>query len=225
VIAWELLDSAVVPGDSSVLRLLRRGTEYSIRVDHRDLMSSVVHGSEEALADLACGPVAKRPGVRVLVGGLGCGYTLAAALKCLGAEAQVVVAEVVPAVVAWNRQYLGHLAGQPLLDPRTEVHEGDVGALLRKAVGAFDAVMLDVDNGPNALTRGSNEWLYSPVGLASIRQALRPGGVLAVWSAAPDRSFTSRLRRGDYVVEEVEARARGNKGGRKHYIWVAKRRD
>ncbi len=151
------------------------------------------------------------------------GYTLAAALRSLGPDAEVVVAEVVPAVVKWNRGPLAHLAGSPLEDPRARVVEQDVASLIQAESNHFDAILLDVDNGPRALTRAGNSWLYSPAGLAAAMATLTSGGVLAVWSAWPDRSFTSRLGRAGFQVEEVSVRARGQKGGRKHHLWMATR--
>lgn len=219
--AWVILDSAKVPSDRSVVRLYKRGREFLIRVDDRELMASGVHGSEDALAQEACTRIGSRPAPRLLIGGLGMGYTLAAALRHLNPDAVVVVAEVVPAVVAWNRGPLAHLAGSPLEDPRVQVIETDVAALLRRAGSPYDAILLDVDNGPRALTCARNGWLYSPAGLDAASAALTPGGVLAVWSAWPDRSFTSRLNRAGFNIEEVSVRSRGSKGGRKHNLWMA----
>lgn len=228
MLAWEMLDSATVPGDTAVLRLCRRGHEYSIRVDARELMGSAVHGSEDALATLAWDRIRPRPNAAVLIGGLGMGYTLAAALKVLEPDASVHVAELVPAVVAWNRGVLGHLAGNPLADSRVVVHERDVTLLLSKRhvsnrPDAWDAILLDVDNGPKALSRQDNQWLYSPQGLVALHRSLSPGGVLAVWSAAPDKSFSSRIQRAGFSVEEVQVRARGERGGPKHTVWFGKK--
>lgn len=222
---WVIVDSATVPSDDNVVRLYRRGDEYSIRVESSELMASGVHGSEDALAQEACARLRNREAPRILIGGLGMGYTLAAALRCLGADAEVVVAEVVPAVVKWNRGPLAHLAGAPLEDPRVQVLETDVALVLQSAEGLYDAVLLDVDNGPRALTSAGNSWLYSPAGLDAALAALARGGVLAVWSAWPDRSFTSRLNRAGFLVEEVSVRSRGARGGRKHVIWLAGRKD
>jgi len=218
---WVILDSAEVPSDRNVVRLYQRGQEFLIRVEDRELMASGVHGSEDALAQEACKRIGARPAPRLLIGGLGMGYTLAAALRHLGSDAVVVVAEVVAAVVAWNRGPLAHLAGSPLEDPRVQVIETDVAQLLRRADSPYDAILLDVDNGPRALTCASNGWLYSPAGLDAASAALTPGGVLAVWSAWQDRSFTSRLGRAGFHVEEVSVRSRGSKGGRRHNIWLA----
>ncbi|MGM0914103.1 MAG: spermidine synthase [Pseudomonadota bacterium] len=220
---FETIGTASIPGKGSELRLLQRNDEFSIRIAGApgELMNTRLHGSEDALAELACRRVADRPQARVLVGGLGMGFTLAAALKVLGAEAEVVVAELVPGVVEWNRGPLGNAAGNPLADPRTRVSIGDVGELLRREPGGFDAIMLDVDNGPEGLTRRENDWLYSPEGLATAQQALRPDGVLAVWSAGQDPAFTERLRRVGLLVETVTVRAQRPGKGARHCIWLA----
>lgn len=221
-----LLDHAPIPGSGDELRLYADGGHFSIKIASlkggggSELMSTRMHGSEDALAEVACTRIAARPGVRVLIGGLGMGFTLAAALARLGADARVTVAELVPAVVAWNRDALGAHAGHPLADPRVEVHEGDVGNLVRAGRAGWDAILLDVDNGPQGLTRRANDALYDEAGLAGAWRALRPGGVLAVWSAHPDRAFTERLRRCGFDVEEVPVRAHGGKGSR-HRIWLA----
>lgn len=220
---WELLDTAQVPGDGGELRLYRRGDEFSIRVDGRELMNSFAHGSEDALAELACARIAHRPRASVLIGGLGLGYTLAAALSHLKSKARVVVAELVPAVVKWNRGPLADLAGHPLKDPRVRVHQGDVAELLRSEHRAFDAVLLDVDNGPVGLTHEDNDFLYTEAGLFTAYSTLRPKGVLAIWSAGPDRAFTRRLQGVGFDVEEIPVRARGRRGGWRHTIWLAAR--
>jgi spermidine synthase len=187
------------------------------------LMSSRAHGTEELLAEVACARVAGRAAAQVLVGGLGMGFTLAAALRHLGPDARVEVAELVPALVAWNRGPLARVAGRPLDDPRVSMRDADVADVLRARSHAFDAILLDVDNGPNGLTRASNDWLYSPAGLCVARGALRDEGVLGVWSVAPDRAFARRLRNGGFDVEERTARARSTRGGR-HTLWFATRR-
>jgi spermidine synthase len=223
MIPWELLDGAQVPGNGEELRLYRRGEEFSIRVDSRELMNSRVHGSEDALAELACARVADRTCPRVLIGGLGMGYTLAAALHRLAAEARVIVAELVPAVVAWNRGPLADLAGHPLQDSRVTVREVDVARILKVEHRLYDAILLDVDNGPEGLTLKSNDWLYARAGLDAAFAALRPEGVLAVWSTIPNRVFAERLRRVGFEVDEIGVRARGPRGGRRHTIWIAGR--
>ena len=230
--AWELLDSEEVPrspgapetGRASVMALMRRGHEFVIRVDGRELMGSHVHGSEDALADLAFERLGARAAPRVLVGGLGMGFTLAAALRGVGPEGAVVVAELVPAVVRWNRGVLGAVAGNPLADPRASVHAGDVADAMRHPPQPWDAILLDVDNGPSGLTRASNNWLYTPEGLETAHRGLAPGGILGVWSAFPDAAFTRRMERAGFAVEVVEVRARGGKqGGQRHVIWFGTR--
>ncbi len=217
---WELIDSAAVPDEGKDLRLYRRGEEFSIKAGYSELMNSRVHGSEDALAELACQRIANRPQARVLIGGLGMGFTLAAALQQLGPNAEIIVAELVPAVVAWNRGPLSSLAGHPLDDARVTVHEGDVAQLIRSQRAAYDAILLDVDNGPEGLTCKENDSLYSPAGLGAASAALRPGGVFGVWSISPDQAFTKRLRRSGFTVEEIRVRARGSHGGGRHMIWL-----
>jgi spermidine synthase len=220
---WILLDSAQVPGNGGELRLYRRGNEFSIKIVGRgELMNSRVHGSEDALAEHTCARLAGCLKPQLLIGGLGMGFTLAAALRHAGDQAQVVVAELVPAVVAWNRGLLGEQAGHPLRDPRVIVREGDVARLLIAGQQAYDAILLDVDNGPEGLTRRENDWLYSTNGLNAAYAVLRPRGVLAVWSAGPDQAFMQRLRKVGFEVDEVRVRAHGSKGAR-HIIWLAKR--
>ena len=223
MIPWVFLESAQVPGNGGELGLYRRGDEFSIRVGNRELMNSRVHGSEEALAEMACARIAGRLAPRILVGGLGMGYTLAAALRALGIEGSVTVAELVPAVVAWNRGPLSGLAGHPLQDGRVTVQEVDVAQVLRAASQAYDAILLDVDNGPEGLARKENDWLYARPGLEAAHTALRPAGVLAVWSAAPHQVFAQRLRRVGFAVDEVHVPARSSGKGRRHIIWLARR--
>lgn len=216
---WERLDRAEVPGGGGVMDLLRRGHELCIMVDGRELMSSRVHGSEDALADRAVDRLGARPGMRILVGGLGMGFTLAAALRRLPDDGEVVVAELVPEIIAWNHGPIGPIAGNPLHDPRAAARNEDVGAVIREAPRAWDAILLDVDNGPHGLTRPDNDWLYGWSGLEAARVALRPGGVLGVWSAAPDAVFSRRFARAGYKVDEEMVRERGSKGGRRHTLW------
>jgi len=220
MIRWELLDTAEEPGGAA-LHLYRRGAEYSIRVDRLELMNSRAHASEEALAGLACAALHGRAGLRILVGGLGMGFTLAALLKLLGPDARVEVAEVVPAVVDWNRGVLAHLSERALDDPRAAVVVDDVGRVLRARPAAWDAVLLDVDNGPAAFGRPGNDALYSPSGLAVAAKALCPGGVLAVWSADPNASFRRRLGDCGFEVEEHRVHRHGQRGPA-HVIWVAR---
>jgi len=220
---WVLLDSAPVPGNGGELRLYQRGEEFSIKIEgHGELMNSRVHGSEEALAEHACARLVECAQPRLLIGGLGMGFTLAAALRQTGDKARVMVAELVPEVVEWNRKLLGKHAGHPLDDPRVTVYEGDVARILRTGQQAYDAILLDVDNGPEGITHKDNDWLYSMDGLNEVYTALRPQGVLAVWSAGPDKKFLQRLRKVGFDVDEVRVRAHGSKGAR-YIIWLARR--
>lgn len=223
MIPWEHLDTAPIPGEAGTLRLMRRGSEFSIQLDRNELMNSRLSGSEEALARLSAERVAGEPAPRVLIGGYGMGFTLRAALACLPATAQVTVAEIVPAVLAWARGPMAELTGSSLDDPRVTIREADVAAVIRERPGAWDAILLDVDNGPDGLTRTANDRLYDAAGLGAARAALRPRGVLAVWSAHPDTAFTRRLGQAGFAVEEVATRARGKRGAR-HVIWLAGRR-
>ena len=226
MIPWTLIDTAKVPGDGGELRLLRRGAEFSIRLGYNELMNSRAHGSEEALAKIGCARIEDRAAPRILIGGLGMGYTLRAALDATSAKAHVVVAELVPAVVAWNRCPLADISQRSLADGRVRIREVDVASLLRTERSAYDAILLDVDNGPEALSHKTNDWLYDFAGLGAAKAALRPGGVLAVWSAGPDRNFTRRLRQVGFEVDEVRIRARGAGGGGAHHIvWIAARAD
>ena len=218
-----LLGTAALPGGGE-LRLIRRGEEFSIMLGANELMNSRLSGSEEELARIACARIAGRPRPAVLIGGLGMGFTLRAALAELPRAAEVVVAELVPEVVAWARGPMAPVFRGSLEDPRVRVEEADVAELIAAARAAYDSILLDVDNGPDGLTIAANDRLYSAAGLAAARSALRPGGVLAVWSSAPDKAFTGRLRQAGYAVEEVEARARGGGRGARHHLWFATRR-
>ena len=223
---WQLLGRAQTPGGGAEIVLYRRDSEFSLKADNRELMNSRVHGSEEALSRLGCQNLAKRPSARVLIGGLGMGYSLRTALDVLGEDAQVVVAELVPAVVEWNRGVLADLAGRPLEDGRTELHEADVVQLIKAARADYDAILLDIENGAEAMVRKGNNWLYSLPGLTATYAALRRGGVLGMWSAGPQPAFVNRLRRAGFEVDEVKVRARSGssrKGGGHHIIWIATR--
>jgi spermidine synthase len=213
-----------MPGGGE-LRLMQRGHEFSIMLGSTELMNSRLSGSEQALATIACGKIQQRSAPQMLIGGLGMGFTLRAALAELGPDAGIVVAELVPAVVAWARGPLAGLFGDSLADPRLTLHEGDVGPLIAASPARFDAILLDVDNGPEGLTRKANDDIYALQGLAAARAALRPGGILAVWSSGPDRGFTERLKRSGFSVEEIGIRANGARGGAKHVIWIATRRN
>jgi spermidine synthase len=217
--AWELLGRTRAP-DGTDMALTRRGSEYVILAGGRSLMSSRMHGSEEALATLTCGRVRMLEQPQVLIGGLGMGFTLRATLDLLPPDAAVVVAELVPAVVEWNRSPLGPLAGHPLKDKRVVVDVGDVAVTLRSNLGRFGAVLLDVDNGPAAFTASHNAGLYDDRGLAAARAALKIGGVLAVWSAWEDRRFEQRLRHGGFTVAVERLRGRLKKGGPRHTIFL-----
>ena len=203
------------------MTLQRRGEEYSLRVENFELMNSRQHDSEERLAEFAIDAAGRTSGASVLVGGLGMGFTVRAALDRLPADARVTVAELVPEVVQWNRDFLGHLAGRPLDDPRVRVEVGDVAAVLRRARDAYDVVVVDTDNGPEGTSHEGNDWLYSDAGLAVTKAALRRGGVFGVWSAFHSEPFTKRLRRAGFTVDVKFVRSRGKKGNR-HVIWVAK---
>ena len=220
---WELIDTAQIPGQGTELQLYQRDGEFSISIlGGGVLMSTWAHQSEEALAELPCHKIVDRNQPRVLIGGLGMGFTLAAALKNLGDNAEVVVAELVPGLVEWNRGALGKYAGNPLHDPRAQVRVGDVAKVLREKRQAYDAILLDVDNGPHAITRKKNNWLYTTDGLTESYRALRPKGILAIWSAGPDREFMQRLQKIGFKVKQVRVREHQNKGDL-HAIWFAER--
>ena len=204
------------------IRLVRRDDEYVMLANGRPLMSSRSHGSEEALATLGCGEVRRLTRPRVLVGGLGMGFTLRAVLDVLPSAAVVTVAELVPAVIQWNREPLAALAGHPLRDPRVGVEVADVGFTLRANCGRFDAILLDVDNGPSAFTVGANAGLYDNTGVAAAYAALCPRGTFAIWSAWEDTKFEQRLRAHGFAVQPVRVHARRkNKGGPRHTIFIA----
>ncbi|MDB5448673.1 MAG: hypothetical protein JWQ97_3990 [Phenylobacterium sp.] len=220
MIRWEHLDTAQIPGGGE-LRLMRRGAELSIMSGSIELMNSRLSGSEEALATLACAAIEARPKPKILIGGLGMGFTLRAALAALPPDAELVVAELVPAVIAWAGGPLAELFAGSLEDPRVRVREGDVAEVIAESRAAWDAILLDVDNGPGGLNRAANDLLYGAPALAATRRALRPGGILAVWSAAPDAPFVARLRRSGFAVEEKRVRATRSGRGARHLIWLA----
>lgn len=215
----EILGETLAP-DGAILRLTRRDTEYIILASGRSLMSSRMHGSEEALATFGCKQARTLEAPCVLIGGLGMGFTLRATLDLLPPDATVVVAEMVADVVEWNRGPLGPLAGHPLKDKRVRIEVGDVAATLKSSHGKFDAVLLDVDNGPTAFTASENGWLYSDRGIAAAYATLKMGGMLAVWSAREDRKFEQRLRYGRFAVQVEHVRARLKKGGPRHVIFL-----
>jgi spermidine synthase len=218
---WETLGRARL-ADGTELTLVRHPSEFAILVNGQTLMSSRMHGSEEALARLGCDRARTMRSPSVLIGGLGMGFSLRAALDTLPPTARVLVAELVPAVVEWNRGPLGMLAGHPLDDPRVQIEVGDVAATIRSSRARFDVVLLDVDNGPLAMTAASNAVLYTNQGIAAARAAVRPGGILAVWSATDDRPFEHRLRAGGFDVERPQVRGRLTRGPR-HTIVIARK--
>ena len=225
MLPWIHLETATAP-QGGTLRLLRRGDEFSIRLeDGNELMNSRLGGSEEALATLALDRLAGRRAPCVLIGGLGMGFTLRAAQSVMASDARLVVLEIVPDLIEWASQHMGKVFGDSLSDPRVEVKTGDVCATISEATEAFDAILLDIDNGPDGLTRADNDALYGEAGLRSARQALTTGGVLAVWSAAPDQSFTKRLSRCGFDVSVKTVRAGRTNRGTRHTIWYAVRTD
>jgi spermidine synthase len=221
MIPWEKLDTARVPGTDGELRLMRRGTEFSIMLGTNELMNSRLSGSEAALATLAAKKIEAVAKPHVLIGGLGMGFTLRAALAVLGGGARIVVSELVPAVVAWARGPMAKIFGDSLSDPRVSIRETDVTEIVQSSRAKFDAILLDVDNGPEGLTRQANDALYNSSGLKAAHAALRPGGVLAVWSSGPNASFSKRVAAVGFDVNEVQVRATGRGGGARHIIWIA----
>ena len=220
MIPWVQLGAARIP-DGGELRLMRRGAEYSIMSGAIELMNSRLSGSEKALATLVCERGGERQAARMLVGGLGMGFTLGAALSGLKSDATVTVAELVPTVVDWARGPMAAIFGESLDDPRVTIRVADVAAVIGEARAAYDAILLDVDNGPGGLNREANDGLYAPAGLAAAKRALRPGGVLAVWSAGPSPAFIRRLASAGYTAEEIAMRATGGRRGARHVIWLA----
>lgn len=222
MIPWEHIAEALAP-DGAKLELRKRADEFLIMAGGRDLMSSRDDGSSRALAELGCAHIHRDQPAQVLIGGLGMGFTLRAALDRTGPRATVVVAELVDAVAQWNREHLGSLAEHPLDDPRTELRLEDVRTSIAAGPSHYDAILLDVDNGPSALAHRGNQALYDRRGIARAREALRPGGVLGVWSFTDDSSFTRRLRKQRLAtkVHRVEGSRKGR--GRYHWVWVARR--
>jgi spermidine synthase len=216
-----LLASARIPGTATDMNLYRRGADHMILVDRDELMSSRMSGSEEALAELTADRLGARPRQHWLIGGYGMGFTLRAALRRVAADARVTIAELVPEIIDWARGPMADLSADCLTDPRTLIRIGDVADAIAQAPAGFDAILLDVDNGPDALVRPGNRRLYAPAGLAAARAALRPGGVLAVWSAGPDPGFTRTLGEAGFAVDEQIVRARSNGKGPRHHIWFA----
>ncbi len=219
----ELIGTAIVPGGEP-LRLFRRGGDFMIVLERNELMNSRMSGSEEALATMTCARLGTSTAPHLLIGGYGMGFTLRAALGALGNAARITVAELVPEIIAWAREPMAALTANCLDDPRVTIVEDDVATLIAAGANSYDAILLDVDNGPDGLTRRGNNRLYSMHGLEAARAALVRGGILAVWSAAPDTGFARRLRDADFAVEEVAVRARSNGKGPRHVIWFATKR-
>jgi spermidine synthase len=218
---WTQLGEAPIPNTDKSLILYQGKDDFFIKLSGGyELMSTRKHASEDALGSLPCKRLKQPHKARVLIGGLGMGFTLAAVLAQVGPEAEVTVAELVPEVMEWNSGPLGEYSGYPLNDPRTRVHVGDVAKLIRKSRACFDVIALDVDNGPEGLTKSANDWLYSMSGIAAAQSALSSNGILAYWSADPDQGFHDRLRQCGFMVEEVTVFAHGKKGAR-HTIWLA----
>lgn len=224
MIPWVELDKTTIPGESGTLRLKQRGAEFSIMLGTNELMNSRLSGSEEALAEFAAEKIAGRIAPVVLIGGLGMGFTLRAALATLPKDAKIIVAELVPAVVQWARGPMAEIFQGALDDPRVEIVEGDVVRLIAERAARFDAILLDVDNGPDGLTHAENDRLYSSEGLSFSRRALKKGGVLAVWSAHPDDRFTARMKKAGFQTEARTVRANAKKRGLKHVIWLGESR-
>ena len=223
IIPRELIGTADVPGGEP-LRLFRRGDDFMILLDRNELMNSRMSGSEEALATMTCQRLAGRKASRLLIGGYGMGFTLRAALAALKRDAHITLAELVPGIIDWARGPMARIAAGCLDDPRLRLVKGDVAELINAAQRGYDAILLDVDNGPDGLTRTSNDRLYSVRGLAAAKVALTPGGILAIWSAAPDNAFARRLSEAGFAVEEVAVPARRNGKGPRHIIWFATKR-
>lgn len=218
---WVHLDSADVPGGAIQLRLMQRGDEFSIMLGANELMNSRVSGSEQALAELAAERIVAKAKPKVLIGGLGMGFTLRAALRCFSQDAKIVVAEIVPEVIAWAQGPLAPVFQDCLEDQRVKIINADVGCLIKANRLDYDAILLDVDNGPDGLSREQNNGLYETAGLKAVRSALRPAGVLAVWSSGPSPDFTRRLSFAGFTIEEVRVRAREGGRGARHVIWIA----
>jgi spermidine synthase len=222
VIPREVVGIAEVPGGPP-LRLVRHGGDFIIMLDRNELMSSRMWGSETALGAMTCERLRDPAAARILIGGYGMGFTLRAVLQAVGTKARILVAELVPGIIEWARGPMAAMTGDCLDDPRVETRIEDVAGAIEAGRGGYDAILLDVDNGPDGLTRPANDGLYSPRGLASARAALRPGGILAIWSAGADAAFTRRLDQAGFDVEEVRVRARENGKGPIHTIWFARR--
>ena len=224
MIQREFLGSANIPGGREELRLFRRGADFMIVLDRNELMSSRMSGSEEALANMTIERLRRRAAPEILIGGYGMGFTLRAALAAVGQDARLTVVELVAEIIDWARGPMAAMTSDCLDDPRVALRIDDVGEAIRSATSAYDAILLDVDNGPDGLVRRANNGLYTRNGLAAAKAALKPGGVLAIWSAAQDNAFAKSLSDAGFMVDEVAVRARSNGKGAKHIIWFATKR-
>ena len=222
MIPWEEIDRAKIPGSNEKITLRRRGSEFSIRTKETELMNSRLHGSEEALAELTCKNV-KKSNFKILIGGLGMGYTLSAAIKHSKQDTLITVSELMPAVVKWNKEHLGHLTGMPLDNPRVTIKTEDVAKTIGTQESVWDVILLDVDNGPEGLTRKANDRLYSKTGLQKIFFALCPEGILGIWSSSDNEAFTHRLKKSGFQVQTKSIRARKSNKSSKHTIWIAEK--
>jgi spermidine synthase len=222
MIPWKEIDRAEVPGDVEEVVLRQRGSEFSIRTKNRELMNSRIHGSEEVLAELTCNRAGKS-NLKILIGGLGMGYTLSAALKQSESNTLITVSELIPAVVKWNRKYIGHLAGKPIDNPRVTLKIEDVAKTIGKKELTWDVILLDVDNGPEGLTRKANDLLYNKSGLRASFLALCSKGILGIWSSGKNEAFTRRLKQSGFKVQTKTVEARKSKKGSKHTIWLAEK--
>jgi len=222
--SWITIESTTVPASDTELTLSQCNDDFAIRLSGvpGDLMNSRRHHSEDALAAFACARLSGVKNARILVGGFGMGFTLAAVLKTVDMSAEVIVAELVPAVVEWNRGVLGQCAGRPIEDGRTLVYLGDVADLIKQPADKYDAILLDIDNGPEPMTHSDNEWLYSVAGLQCIYEKLRLEGIVTIWSARADHAFENRLKKTGFNVQVRTVRARPGKGSR-HKIFVAQK--
>ena len=216
-----LIDKVETPGGGKELHLYQHDKDFIITAGNFELMNSRAHASEEELAKLAMIKITGQANPRVLIGGLGMGFTLRAALNSLPQTAEVVVAEIVPAVVKWNQGLLAGLAGNPLADKRVKIYEGDAAELIKTGKNGYDAIVLDVDNGPEGLVLESNDWFYGFKGLNVILGALRAKGVLGIWSASMDEQLTYRLKNAGFLVEEIRVRSRPGGKGRHHHLWIS----